>query len=114
MWDSGSFGGGEGPPTGTEQVIHACACARELINTLRKHPGRRLMRDPFKATRDLHLYLGRGGHNVMSGFAVTCAILALALHRPIAADIAISSVGIHGSEYVPFQYISTEYSCILL
>jgi hypothetical protein len=68
------------------------------------------VRDPFEPTWDLHLYLGGGGHSMLSGFAMTCAILALALDRPLSANIAILSVGIYGSEHSPFQYLVFMYS----
>lgn len=93
VWTSGLAATAEGAPLAHEHAIHALRSAHEAVVALSEPPGRQVVRDPFESRWDVHIWLsgdGAGGSAV--GLGIVCAILALALDRPLPAGTLIAGV----------------------
>jgi hypothetical protein len=93
VWTSGLMATAEGAPRAQEHATHALRSAHEAVVALSQPPGKQVVRDPFEPRWDLYIWLGGDGAGGSAvGLGIVCAILALALDRPLPAGTLIAGV----------------------
>lgn len=105
VWTSGLAATAEGAPVAHEHAIHAVRSAHEAVVALSQASRRQVVRDPFEPRWDLYISLGGDGRDSSAvALGIVCAILALALDRPLPAGTLIAGVSrSNGSHWGPRQ-----------